>query len=261
MSAPDRELIKDVRSALRQLADAEKAPQMQAYMKSEMPFLGVQTPHHRRACREIFQRRPIASAEVWRLTALALWREAEFREELYCCLNLLNERAYMRFRTMEALPMYREMIVTGAWWDLVDHIAPFGVCTLLERTPGTMGRVLRQWASGRDIWKRRASIICQLRRKADTDTTLLYDCIEPSLGESEFFLRKAIGWALREHAKTDPDEVLRYVRSRRERLSQLSKREALRRVLPADELAEFLGNQGGDLSTSLETTPGASALP
>ena len=139
--------------------------------------------------------------------------------------------------------MYREMIVTGAWWDLVDNIAPYGLCTLLERAPATMGTTLRSWASGRDIWKRRAAIICQLRRQRQTDTRLLYDCIEPSLGETEFFLRKGIGWALREHAKTDPDEVLRYVRQYRSRLSRLSQREALRRVLSPTELRSFLNGE------------------
>ena len=90
------------------------------------------------------------------------------------------------------------------------------------------------------MWLRRAAIISQLRRKEATDTALLYDCIEPSIGESEFFLRKAIGWSLREYAKVDPDEVLHYVGDHRARLSTLSKREALRRVLAADELKSFL---------------------
>jgi 3-methyladenine DNA glycosylase AlkD len=80
------------------------------------------------------------------------------------------------------------------------------------------------------MWKRRAAIICQLRRKRDTDLALLYDCIEPNLADGEFFIRKAIGWALRQYAWTDPREVKRYVRAHRGRLSPLSVREALKNV-------------------------------
>ena len=237
---PDEELIEQIRAQLRSLADAEKAPQMQAYMKSEMPFLGVQTPHHRRFCKQLFKAHPISEPGVWRATALTLWHQAEYREERYCVLNLLNHPIYRPFQTLAALPMYRELIVTGAWWDLADNIAPYGICALLERAPGKMQSTLRNWASGGDLWLRRSAIICQLKRKHTTDTDLLYDCIEPSIGEPEFFLRKAIGWALREYAKTDSEAVLHYVEERRDRLSTLSKREALRRILEPGDLKRFL---------------------
>jgi 3-methyladenine DNA glycosylase AlkD len=69
------------------------------------------------------------------------------------------------------------------------------------------------------MWKRRAAILCQLRRKRETDLALLYDCIEPNLADQEFFMRKAIGWALRQYARTDPAEVKRYVKANRNRLS------------------------------------------
>jgi 3-methyladenine DNA glycosylase AlkD len=87
-----------------------------------------------------------------------------------------------------------------------------------------------RWSRDKDIWKRRSSIICQLGFKQDTDLDLLYACIEPSLDSDEFFLRKAIGWALRQYAWTDPDEVIRYVNAHEGSLSGLSKREALKNV-------------------------------
>lgn len=80
------------------------------------------------------------------------------------------------------------------------------------------------------MWKRRTAILCQLSFKADTDLSLLYDCIEPNLGDEDFFIRKAIGWALRQHAWTDGVEVQRYVERNRARLSPLSVREALKHV-------------------------------
>ncbi len=129
--------------------------------------------------------------------------------------------------------MYREMIVTGAWWDLVDAVATQRLVWLLRRSPRPMARQMRAWAHSRDLWKRRSAIICQIKQRADTDLDLLHDAIAPALGEREFFLRKAIGWALREHAKTDPDEVIRYVREHKDELSPLSKREATRNLIKA----------------------------
>jgi 3-methyladenine DNA glycosylase AlkD len=89
---------------------------------------------------------------------------------------------------------------------------------------------MRAWSRAGDLWKRRSAVLCQLSFKRDTDLELLYECIERAMDEREFFLRKAIGWALREYAKTDPAEVRRYVRQHAQRLSPLSQREALRRI-------------------------------
>jgi 3-methyladenine DNA glycosylase AlkD len=86
------------------------------------------------------------------------------------------------------------------------------------------------WSKSKNIWKRRTSILCQLGFKKDTDLGLLYACIEPSLDSEEFFLRKAIGWALRQHAWTDSAEVKRYVSCNAARLSGLSQREALKNI-------------------------------
>jgi 3-methyladenine DNA glycosylase AlkD len=125
--------------------------------------------------------------------------------------------------------MYEEMIVSGAWWDYVDDAA-HQVGYLLERWPGQIRPRMLQWSRSRDLWKRRTSIICQLRFKGCTDLQLLYACIEPSLESKAFFLRKAIGWALRQYAWTDPNEVVRYVRQHQARLSPLSQREALKNI-------------------------------
>lgn len=226
-------LISAVRQALRDNADPAKAPPMQAYMKSEMPYLGVQTAIRREATKQVFVEHPLGSASQWQATVLWLWRKAEYREERYAAIDLAGYRVYRDYRTLVTLPMYEEMITTGAWWDYVDTIATRDVAALLEEYPGQMKRRMRSWARSGDIWKRRTSIICQLGFKERTDLKLLYDCIEPSIGEKEFFLRKAIGWALREYAKTDPDEVVRYVTTKKDVLSGLSKREALRNVVKA----------------------------
>jgi 3-methyladenine DNA glycosylase AlkD len=218
-------MIEAIRAGLAARANPEKAPDMQAYMKSEMPFLGVQKPARAALAREVFT--PL-DFETWRATVLTLWREATYREERYMALALAGGRRYREHRTMAALPLYDELIVTGAWWDFVDEVAAGMLGELLDRDGAALAPVLRRWAHDDVMWRRRAAIVSQVRRKERTDLALLYDCIEPSRSEREFFLRKGIGWALRAYAWVDPDEIERYCETHE--LSPLSRREALRNV-------------------------------
>ena len=197
---PSTELCRALREALHENGNPEKAPGMQTYMKSEMPYLGVQTPALKAVCRKVFSAHPINAQKRWMDTILAIWRNADYREERYAAIRLGEHPAYEDFRTLEALPCYEEMIVDGAWWDYVDAIAPRLVGGLLTRYPEEMKEMMLKWAHSSDIWKRRASIICQLKFKDATDVDLLQACIEPSIDHTEFFLRKAIPWALREYA-------------------------------------------------------------
>jgi 3-methyladenine DNA glycosylase AlkD len=226
-------LARELRSALRRVADPAKAAPMQAYAKSSMPYLGVATPERRGVCRVVFAAIDFPTAAAWRRAALGLWRGARFREERYCAIDLTGIRRFDHFQDMAALPMYEEMIVNGAWWDYVDAIAGHRLGTLLRRFPREMRKEMLAWSRSDDLWKRRSAILCQLTFKKDTDLDLLYATIEPALASREFFLRKAIGWALRQHAWTDPKEVRRYVREHEKALSPLSKREALKNVAPA----------------------------
>lgn len=117
----DSELIEAVRAALATSADPARAPAMQAYMKSAMPFLGVASPVLKREMSALAKRYPPADAEVWHDTILALFREATHREEWYAALNLAARTPY-RFDPA-TLPLFEEMVVTGAWWDIVDECA------------------------------------------------------------------------------------------------------------------------------------------
>jgi 3-methyladenine DNA glycosylase AlkD len=221
-----------LRCELERIAEPARAAPMQAYAKSAMPFLGVSAVPLRKVCRQGFAALDFPSAAAWRRAVLGLWRGARFREERYCAIELTGVRRFDRFQDMAALPMYEEMIVTGAWWDLVDGIASHRLGTLLRRFPREMRREMLAWSRSDDLWKRRSAILCQLTFKQATDLDLLYAAIEPALSSKEFFLRKAIGWALRQHAWTDPEEVRRYVREHADRLSGLSKREALKNLAP-----------------------------
>ncbi len=139
-------------------------------------------------------------------------------------------RKFDPLQTLATLPMYEEIIVTGAWWDFVDEIAAHRLGPLLRRYPGPMRRKMLAWSKSKNLWRRRSAILCQLSFKGDTDPELLYSTIEPAIDSKEFFLRKAIGWALRQYAWTNPREVRRFVAMNKDRLSTLSQREALKNV-------------------------------
>jgi 3-methyladenine DNA glycosylase AlkD len=223
-------LVQMIRRTLAEAADPVKAPQMQAYMKSVMPYRGVSAPRLKQLCREAFKAHPLSDAAEWQAVVLELWTDARFREERYAAVMLTQARAYRGFQTFSSLPMLEAMIVTGAWWDLVDPLASHNLGDILRAEPRRMKPLMRRWSRDEDLWKRRSAILCQLGFKRDTDVKLLYDCIEPNLSDEDFFIRKAIGWALRQYAWTDPKEVKRYVKANRDRLSPLSVREALKNV-------------------------------
>ncbi|HEY0637683.1 MAG TPA: DNA alkylation repair protein [Pseudonocardiaceae bacterium] len=226
-----RPLVRAVRQELAALGDPAKAPDMQRYMRSELPYRGVGTPVWRPLARRLASAYPCADLPTLLATVRELWHGARYREERYVALQLTGERRYAAWQKPALLPFYRELIVTGAWWDLVDTIAPHRVGPLLRTYPAEVTPVVRAWADGEDTWLRRSAIICQLGSKAGTDTELLTHAVERAIGEREFFLRKGIGWALREYSKTDPVWVAAFVAAH-PGLSGLSRREASK-YLPA----------------------------
>ncbi|MFN8526217.1 MAG: DNA alkylation repair protein [Chloroflexota bacterium] len=227
LAAANRTLIAAVRAALADLGDPSRALGMRAYLKSEMLCYGVRLPDQRRAYRALLKAHPPGTAEEWRDTILALWREADHREDRYAALYIAGDRAFQAYQTLDTIPMYEEMVITGAWWDTVDDVANHRLAHLLEKYPAQMKPLMLEWSACDNLWKRRSAIICQVTLKDRMDRDLLYRCIEPNLGRKDFFIRKAIGWALRALAWVDPAEVQRYVAEHADRLSSLSKREAL----------------------------------
>lgn len=223
-------LLAELRKTLRRVGDPTKAVAMQAYMKSAMPYHGVPTPLLRQVCVATFSDAQFVTSSHWREQILDLWRAARFREERYAALYLAGDKRARSYQILSAMKMYEELIVTGAWWDYVDDIASHRVGHILRDYPAPMRRKMLSWSKSKDLWKRRASILCQLGFKSDTDLELLYACIEPSLSSQEFFLQKAIGWALRQYAWTDEAEIERYVRLNQKRLSALSRREAIKNI-------------------------------
>ncbi|MET0283527.1 MAG: DNA alkylation repair protein [Polyangiales bacterium] len=223
-------LLHTLRAALLRIAEPERARAMQTYMKSTMPYHGVAAAGVRAVCKDVFTSYPFESAESWRADVLTLWSTADFREERYAAIALSGHRGARPFQNLDALPMYEEMVVSGAWWDYVDAIASHRIGGLLKAFPREMRRTLLHWSHEPDPWKRRSAILAQLGFRERTDLTLLFACIEPSLGAEDFFLRKAIGWALRQAAREHPRDIVRYVKDHEPLLSPLSKREALKNV-------------------------------
>ena len=222
------ELVELIRGELRAHADPHRAHGMQAYMKSSMPCLGVPVPTVRRLARAAAVRYPPGDLDDLRQSAAALWRSAEYREERYAATELTGLR--MATGRLEFMDLWREMIVTGAWWDHVDAVAHrIGALLLAHRDH--MTPLIRDWARDPDRWLRRSSIICQLRLKSRTDVSLLQEVITVNAADPEFFVRKAIGWALRDYARTDPDWVRALVADQVAVLSPLSRREALKHLM------------------------------
>lgn len=221
-------LVLEVRSALAAHADPERAAGQQRYMRSAMPFHGLTSPERRLVTRPVLAAHRLATREEWEATVRRLWDEATHREERYTAIELLRHHAYREWCDSGLAPLLEHLIMTGAWWDVVDATTPV-VGEILRAEPGFASR-LRAWSTSDDLWLRRASIIGQLDSKGRTDVELLQDCLDANLGDREFFIRKAIGWALRQHARVDPAWARTYVATRRTRLSPLSVREALKHL-------------------------------
>jgi 3-methyladenine DNA glycosylase AlkD len=229
------DLVVHLRDALAAAADPGRAPDMQRYMKSAMPYHGVTAPVLRRTVQPLIAAHPLPDRAAWEATIRELWDAASYREERYAAIAVAGHRRYRGHQDPDAVAgLYRHLITTGAWWDLVDSVAPGLVGPILAAHPRSEGVRMREWAIADDLWLRRASIICQLGAKGATDLALLTDVIEANVEGTrfgrEFFVRKAIGWALRQHARTDAAWVAAFVAEHDAVLSGLSKREALKHI-------------------------------
>lgn len=208
-------------------ANPTDAAPMAAYMKTDQPFYGVKTPARRAIARELVQTFPVDSVAEYEAVVSALW-DLPHREEQYLAIDVA--RAWSGFIEPPRLPLYRRMIRDGAWWDTVDAIAAKLVGRLVLEHRTRLTPIMRSWIDDDDMWIRRSALICQLGHKSETDATMLFDFCRRRADESEFFIRKAIGWALREYARTDPDSVRAFVAEMGDGLSTLSRREATKHL-------------------------------
>ncbi len=234
LGAPDAAYVRRVADAVAMvqeewsaLADPANAAAMAAYMKTDMPFYGIKSPDRKPMARRIRDELPPASDAEYDHLVRTFWR-LPHREEKYLAMGLASD--HRRFMTSRHLGLYHDLIVEGAWWDFVDHVAAKCVGSALRREREVVAPVMERWVAADDMWLRRSALLAHLGHKSDTDVSSLFDHCLRLAHEQEFFIRKAIGWVLREYAKTDPDAVLEFVTSHRDRLCGLTFREATKHL-------------------------------
>ncbi|MEU6123435.1 DNA alkylation repair protein [Streptomyces sp. NPDC047123] len=213
-----------------QRADPERAVRMRAYMKDVAPFLGLASPVRRELSRAVLAGTPRPDERDCTAIALRCWELPE-REYAYFAVDYL--RRHVKRCSSGFLPVARHLVTTRSWWDTVDLLAAHVVGALVEADPG-LRSAMDEWIEDEDLWVARTALLHQLRYKTATDTERLFAyCVRRS-GDSDFFIRKAIGWCLREYAKTDPDAVRGFVDRNVDRdrdvLAPLSVREALKNL-------------------------------
>ncbi|AUH44448.1 DNA alkylation repair protein [Streptomyces sp. CMB-StM0423] len=205
-------------------ADPERAARSAAYLRGVAPFLGIPAPRRRELSRAVLAgtARP-AEADCVAI-ALGCWRLPE-REYHYFAVDYL--RRHVRRCSSGSLPAVRHLVVTTSWWDTVDALAAHVVGGLVAADPALAG-AMDEWIEDDDLWVARTALLHQLRFKDATDTGRLFGYCLRRAGHRDFFVRKAVGWCLREYAKTDPRAVRAFVDAHRAELSPLSVREALK---------------------------------
>ena len=228
-SPVDRALVDELRRRLAEAADPSLAPGMQAYMKSDLPYYGVRSGPTRRLAKECIDANPPAARVTWEATVRALFDEASHREERYVALVLAGHRAARPWQDPGTLPLLRHLVVTGAWWDLVDAVATGLVGPILRSHPDEVGPVMRAWAVDDDLWVRRTAVLSQVGAKDQVDLGLLDACLVPNLERTEFWLRKSCGWALRDAAYRHPVWVGAFVEAHPQ-MSGLTRREATKHL-------------------------------
>ncbi|WP_406256705.1 DNA alkylation repair protein [Streptomyces nigra] len=207
-------------------ADPERAVVMRAYMKDVAPFLGIPSPERRALSRSVLQGTPRPDERDCTAVALRCRRLPE-REYQYFAVDLL--RRHVRRLSSGFLPVARHLVTTVPWWDTVDALAAHVVGGLVAADPALTAD-MDAWIEDDDLWVVRTALLHQLRYGERTDAGRLFAyCLRQS-GHPDFFVRKAIGWCLREYAKTDPDAVRDFMEREGGRFAPLSVREALKNI-------------------------------
>ncbi|MFZ7942452.1 DNA alkylation repair protein [Neobacillus sp. 19] len=206
----------------RNQADAEP---MQKYMKGHFPFFGIKSPLRKECEKQFFKETGILKEPFNKELVKELWEKNE-REFQYTALTYLEKM--MNKLRKEDLPFMEELITTKSWWDTVDGISPKPVGKIAERFPEVVGETIDGWAVADNMWLRRAAILFQLKYKQRTNEERLYHYIRQNAESKEFFIQKAIGWALREYSKTNPASVKEFIEG--QALAPLSVREGSKYV-------------------------------
>jgi len=202
-------------------ADSTTAEPMAKYMKNLFPFLGIKTPARKELLKDFVRENGLPELSDLKQITLTLWDLPE-REFQYTAIGLL--RKFVKKWDEDIIDLLEHLIITKSWWDSVDGIASWLVGKHFKRFPEIRDEYMKRWMKSGNIWLQRTCILFQLGYKEKTDVMLLGGIIMSLNTSKEFFIQKAIGWALREYSKTDAEAVINFVENNE--LANLSKREA-----------------------------------
>lgn len=215
-------LVQELRELFESAADSDIALGQAAYMKNHFAFYGIKKPVRAQVQKDCFKKHKIQSENELKSIIELLWSYPQ-REMQYAALDLAA--AYHKLWTPQSLNFLETLICTKSWWDSVDALAANILGKIIFKQPSLQNH-MDSWIKDNNMWKRRTAIIHQLRFKGKTDVERLFSYSKLTMHENEFFIRKAIGWALREYSKTNPEAVKAFLAIHEKTLSVLSKKEA-----------------------------------
>ena len=258
MSLPP--IVEFVHDRLTALGNVDDARDMAAYMKTTQPFYGVPVPKRDPVFKELCAVHAPRDGSAYRSGVLVLWgaglhgnsgegpgwpepakhekdpttprKDSTMkppvyegpRELMYAACYYAEE--FPEHLTTAHLPLFKRLVMEGGWWDIVDQVADKMVGHIVRTQRGAAAPIMRKWLDDDDLWVRRSAIICQLSHKEETDEKMLFDFCLKRADEEDFFIRKAIGWSLRQYGKTNPDAVKKFLKTNAKKLSALTVREA-----------------------------------
>ena len=218
--------ILPLKTLFEQNANLTQAAPMKKYMRDQFEYLGIKSPQASALFREFIHEHGLPPLEHLAVIARELWNLPQ-REFQYLALSLIGR--YEKKLEPDFITTLEYLIVTKSWWDTVDALAGHPVGTQFKRYPDIKAKYLKKWRTSQNIWLRRTTILFQLNYKKETDFDLLCEIIRENLGSKEFFINKAIGWALRQYAHINPAPVKKFVNATKE-LHPLSRREAMKHL-------------------------------
>lgn len=198
----------------------EQARQMSKYMLNKFEYIGIKTPERRKIFKNFFKEYKNEEKIDWEFVNKC-W-ENKYREFQYVGADYLKN---MKDKlTIDDIPKFKRLILEKSWWDTIDNLdMTIGALALKD---SNVNKILLEWSLDENIWLRRIAIDHQLLRKEKTNTELLEKILKNNLGQAEFFINKAIGWALRDYSKTNPEWVKTFIEENKEKMAKLSIKEA-----------------------------------
>lgn len=215
--------VKPLIRLMQSRANGDQSEAMAAYMRDQFPFLGIKSPERRALLKQFFAERGLPPVEAVEDITWQLWQRPE-REHQYVAIGILEK--LRRKLAPESVELFERLVVTKSWWDTVDGLASNIVGFHFQRFPELQEPWIDRWRAAENFWLRRITLLFQLKYKSNTDVPLLFALIEENRNSDEFFIQKAIGWALREYSKTDAAAVKQFIAQTD--LAPLSVREGLK---------------------------------